>query len=266
MAEGSFSIGNQTAFFVPPMLPFGFAVEQGFEAFEFFPDDKPNDHGWSADDLGPRTRSFIRTTAVERGIRLSVHASLTADLHSPAGRSALFRDLTLAREIGARVLNLHFEARDPDGLARDLTDLVGVLRESDLLLTVENTVTASPEDFNDLFARLPDGPIAMCLDIGHANLYQGTRNDYVGYLDRLAKTIPIAHIHAHENRGDADSHLPLFTGPSQHNPSGLQGLIARLQRRGFSGSVILEQWPDPPHLLVAARDGLRALIERASRC
>lgn len=263
MADWSFSIGNQTAFFVPPLLPFSFAVEQGFEAFEFFPDGGPNDHGWSADEIGPNTRSFIRETALQRGMRLSVHSTLTADLHSPAGRDALSRDLDLARDIGARVLNTHFEPRDPEVLARDLADLIGVLRESDLVLTLENTVSVSPEDFNDLFSRLPDGPFAMCLDIGHANLYQGTHNDYLGYLDRLAKSIPIAHIHAHENRGDTDSHLPLFTGPARQNPSGLQGLIARLKRRGFSGSVILEQWPDPPHLLVAARDGLRALIDPA---
>lgn len=263
MAEGSFSIGNQTAFFVPPLLPFSFAVEQGFEAFEFFPDSGPNDDGWSADDIDLDTRTFIRETASQRGIRLSVHTTLTADLHSPDGRGTLSRDLDLARDIGARVLNTHFEPRDPEMLADDLADLVGVLRESDLVLTLENTVATSPEDFNDLFARLPDGPFAMCFDIGHANLYQGTHNDYLGYLDRLAQGIPIAHIHAHENRGDTDSHLPLFTGPARQDPSGLQGLLARLQRRGFSGSIILEQWPDPPHLLIAARDGLRALMAPA---
>jgi sugar phosphate isomerase/epimerase len=261
MAESSFSIGNQTAFFVPPLLPFDFAVEQGFDAFEFFPDGGPDDHGWSADDLNAKTRNLIRTTAFEHHIRLSVHTTLRADLHSPMGRSALFRDLDLARDIGARVLNTHFEPRDPQMLARDLTDLVGRLRAADMVMTLENTVSVSPEDFNDLFSRLPSGPFAMCLDIGHANLYQGTHNDYLGYLDRLSETIPIAHIHAHENRGDADSHLPLFTGPARQDPSGLRGLVDRLQQRGFSGSVILEQWPDPPQLLVAARDGLRALID-----
>jgi sugar phosphate isomerase/epimerase len=265
MTESSFFIGNQTAFFVPPLLPFTFAVENGFDAFEFFPDGGPDDQGWSAADLGPRTRTFIRTTAYEREMRLSVHTNLATDLHSPAGRIALFRDLELAHEIGARVVNTHFEPRDPATLAHDLQNLAGFLHDADLLLTLENTVAVSPEDFNDLFSRLPSGPFGMCLDIGHANLHQSTHNDYLGYMDRLSKGIPIAHIHAHENCGDADSHLPLFTGPARQDPSGLQGLIDRLHHRGFSGSVILEQWPNPPALLVDARNRLQALMPAPSR-
>jgi sugar phosphate isomerase/epimerase len=262
MANSSFAIGNQTAFYVPPLLPFTFAVDQGFDAFEFFPDGGPQDHGWSAEDIGPNTRTFIRATAFEHEMRLSVHATLSAGLHSPAGRGALLRDLDLAHEIGAHVLNTHYDPRDPGLLAQNLRDIAGALDEAGLLLTLENTVETSPEDFNDLFARMPRGPFAMCLDIGHANLHRSTHNDYLGYLDRLSKAIPIAHVHAHENRGDADSHLPLFTGPAQQDPSGLEGLVSRLHQRKFSGSVILEQWPDPPALLVTARQRLRALIER----
>ena len=37
-------------------------------------------------------------------------------------------------------------------------------------------------------------------------------------------------------------------------------LIDRLIRRDFSGSVILEQWPNPPELLLKARDGVRRVI------
>jgi sugar phosphate isomerase/epimerase len=263
MANSSFWIGNQTAFFAPPLIPFNFAVDQGFDAFEFFPDGGPKAQGWSAADIGPNTRTFVRATAFEHDMRLSVHTTLSADLRSPAGREALFHDLTLAHEIGAHVLNTHFELRDPEQVARDLQGMAGVLDEAGLVLALENTVEASPEDFNNLFARLPRGPFAMCLDIGHANLHRSTRNDYLGYMDRLSQRIPIAHIHAHENRGDVDSHLPLFTGPAQQDSSGLQGLVTRLHQRDFSGSVIMEQWPAPPSLLVVARQRLRALIERS---
>jgi hypothetical protein len=37
--------------------------------------------------------------------------------------------------------------------------------------------------------------------------------------------------------------------------------VLRLLRRGFGGSVVMEQWPDPPGLLVEARDRLRRLID-----
>jgi hypothetical protein len=35
--------------------------------------------------------------------------------------------------------------------------------------------------------------------------------------------------------------------------------VLRLLRRGFCGSVVLEQWPHPPELLVKARDRIRLL-------
>jgi hypothetical protein len=60
----------------------------------------------------------------------------------------------------------------------------------------------------------------------------------------------------HENYGDSDSHLPLFTGPAGKNVSGISDFISRMNGRGFSGSIILEQWPEPPTLLNEARDRL----------
>jgi sugar phosphate isomerase/epimerase len=264
MADPRFCIGNQTAYFVPPLQPFSFAVEHGFEAFELFPDTGPDQRGWCAEDLDAQARATMGAAAQQHNMRLSVHATLTADLHTPVGRHRLLRDLDLAHDVGARVLVTHLEPRDPQLVVNDLLDLAGILHRLGVTLALENTIAASPESFNQLFARLPAGPFAMCLDIGHANLHAGTRNDYLGYLDRLDRDIPIAHIHAHENRGDADTHLALFTGPARENPAGLQGLVNRLHDRGFSGSVIFEQWPNPPELLIAARERLRALIDRAA--
>jgi sugar phosphate isomerase/epimerase len=77
----------------------------------------------------------------------------------------------------------------------------------------------------------------------------------------LSEQVPIIHLHLHENYGDRDCHLTLFTGPSRDNSTGLEGLFERLARRGFAGCAILEQWPWPPSLLVDARDRLRKLLE-----
>ena len=106
----------------------------------------------------------------------------------------------------------------------------------------------------------------MCLDLGHANLCAATRNDYLKFFDRLDPQLPLIHLHLHENWGDRDSHLPLFTGPSGRDDSGIRGLMERIQRRNFSGSIILEQWPQPPSLLNNARDRLIQLLnETAAR-
>jgi len=100
----------------------------------------------------------------------------------------------------------------------------------------------------------------MCLDVGHANLYAGTRNDYLAYVDSLSADVVISHVHLHENWGDADSHLPLFTGPAERDASGITGLVGRLVQRGFAGCIVLEQWPDPPALLDIARQRLDELF------
>jgi hypothetical protein len=65
----------------------------------------------------------------------------------------------------------------------------------------------------------------------------------------------------HENWGDADSHLVVFTGPAGRDPSGLVALFDRLRIRAFSGNVVMEQWPDPPELLAQARDRLEKVIQ-----
>src|SRR5262249_20995721 len=143
--------------------------------------------------------------------------------------------------------------------AKAILPFLPLAASNGLRLAIENSVHTSPNDFNQLFVELcrqiPEpqrdllGSVGMCLDIGHANLCAATRNDYLRFIDELDGSIPIIHLHLHENWGDSDSHLTLFTGPSAQNDLGVRGLIRRLKQRGFSGSAILEQWPQPPSLL-----------------
>ena len=264
MAEPArFFIGNQTAFSAPIGEPFAFALEQDFEAFELFPD------GWATEDVPAALRERFRAAAALRHLRLSVHAALASNPAEEVGRARLARDIELARDVGARVVNLHFATADFESYGRTMLALVDQLEPMGITLALENTVATGPDDINRLFARLRAldprraRGIGLCLDIGHANLYRGTHNDYLGFLDRLGPHVPIVHAHLHENWGEADTHLPLFTGPARQDPSGIAGLLARLRRRGFRGSLILEQWPLPPTLLAQARDRLRALDEGA---
>jgi len=259
-----FFIGNQTVFSAPIAEPFAFAIEHRFEAFEFFPDGGPGGRGWSAQDVVGADRARFRDVAREHHLRLSVHAALEAHLLDPSSWGSLVRDIELARDLGAKVLNLHIDDGDAVGCAEAVRSLMKTLRPAGIALALENTVTAGPDYVNQLFERLYDlegrlDDVGLCLDIGHANLFSKTHNDYLGYLDRLADHVPIVHGHIHENWGDGDRHLTLFTGPSAKDPSGVVGLLRRLQRRGFRGSLILEQWPNPPSLLVTARDRLQAM-------
>jgi sugar phosphate isomerase/epimerase len=262
---GGFVIGNQTAFSAPVLDPFVFAVEHGFDAFEFFPDGGPGGRGWSAEDVGAEDRRYYRTTAEEHAIRLSVHAALESDPIDEENRAKLFRDIKLARDLGACVVNLHLVPADIDAYCQATLSLVDVLAPDGMMLSLENTVPISPAHINQLFARLQSldegraRSIGLCLDMGHANLHAATHNNYLAYVDQLGSHVPIVHAHIHENWGDGDKHLTIFTGPAGEDPAGIAGLLRRLKKRRYRGALILEQWPAPAELLVTARDRLRGL-------
>jgi len=262
-----FRIGNQTSYAAKyPMLPFEYAVASGFDAFEWFPDKKDGGAGFSIPDINQRTRHSIRETARANGMALSVHAPWGADPFAPGGRDLLMQGIYFAREIGATLFTIHLcaEAARFIPAIEDIMECTGSMGIS---LAIENTPLTSPEDVNGVFSRLHASQarnashVGMCLDLGHANLSPSTVNDYLLFFDRLDTAVPIIHVHLHENFGDRDSHLPVFSGPSAQDESGLQGFLDRLRKRRFSGSIILEQWPDPPSLLNRAREKLLAMAD-----
>lgn len=260
-------VGNQSAFSAPLCAPFEFAVRHGFDAFEWFPDKRADGAGWGCADFGPTLRQEVRARARDSGIRLSVHAPIPADPLRAGSSRDLEESLRLAVDLGAGLLNIHFsDPKRVEELASVLPPWIQRCAISGVRLAIENVPATSAEDFNRLFALLPrQGPgparFGMCLDIGHANLNPLSRNDYVGFVERLRPEVPIIHLHLHENHGDQDNHLVLFTGPSGKDPSGLVSLFGRLRRRGFDGNAVLEQWPNPPELLVAARERLLTLVQ-----
>jgi sugar phosphate isomerase/epimerase len=260
-------IGNQTAFAAATITePFDYALAHGFDAFEWFP-DKRDGVGWDTADLEGPVRAQVRETARAAGMRVSVHARGHANPLLPEGLGWLLEDLELARDLGAVLLNIHlYEDAGVPAFVEAIAPLLGQASEAGVTVTIENTPAHTPELFNALFERLRGvgslaaSRVGMCLDVGHANLCPATQNHYLGFVDRLAPALPILHLHLHENWGDADSHLPLFTGPSATDDSGIRALLRRLRARSFSGSMILEQWPQPPSLLDAARRRLRQML------
>ena len=267
---GPIRIGNQTSFAAASVLePFEFGLVNGFTAFEFFPDRGFSGcGGWDERDLDDETRRSIRQRASAKGIELTVHAPLEINPLRDSEDGRLYSTVEFAAEIGAKLLNMHLDLSQGVGrFVEALRPALLLTAQTGMRLALENTVFTGAEDFNRFFEALNQGcdfPFAhagMCFDLGHANLHEATRNDYWGFLDRLTEQVPIIHLHLHENYGDRDSHLTLFTGPSRNNTTGLEGLIDRLARRGFAGCAILEQWPWPPSLLVDARNRLCQLLE-----
>jgi len=265
-------IGNQTAYTARTVLePFEFAMVNGFTTFEFFPDrGHAGVGGWAEDDLDDATRRSIRQLATEHDVELTVHAPLSFVPVDNPEDGRLYSTIEFAHAIGATLLNLHLDiGRGPERFVEALAPTLLATAEANLKLAIENTVWTGPEDFNAVFAvlrernNLPTAHVGMCFDLGHANLFGATQNNYWCFLDALSPEVRITHLHLHENLGDRDSHLPLFTGPSRNNATGIAGMLSRVRQRGFDGCAILEQWPSPPSLLVNARDGLVNLLHAA---
>ncbi|MBV9123704.1 MAG: sugar phosphate isomerase/epimerase [Planctomycetes bacterium] len=266
-------IGNQTAIScADPMEPFAFALRHGFEAFEWFADKKwrpdGTTAGWDEPDLDETTRFWIRDSGRANQVSFTVHAPWQANPLHPEGVPLLIRSLDFARDIGATLVNLHlYMDEGAAGYVRALEPVLRHAAELRLQVSIENTPHTTPEDFKQTFACLRDldtlapGSVGMCLDIGHANLCQATHNQFLRYLDALDPTVPIIHLHVHENFGDADSHLTLFTGPAGVDDSGVRAFLERLRQRHYQGAMILEQWPHPPELLVEAANRLREMLD-----
>jgi sugar phosphate isomerase/epimerase len=264
MQKSSIRVGNQTNCHVPARLPYDFAVRHGFDAFEWFSDK--GRAGWCEGDMGASERAEVLRASKANGMLFSVHVPVVADPATRSGAEAIRESIRFGGDVGAGVVNIHlFSERGARPFAESLGPLLELARAANLRLALENTPETSPDNFNADFgvlAAMPEsaGRVGMCLDSGHANLFEGTRNDFLRFFDLLGDHIPIIHWHAHENWGDRDSHLPLFTGPSSRNEDGLRELVRRLKQRGFAGSVVLEQWPNPPEVLVQIRERLVQLL------
>jgi sugar phosphate isomerase/epimerase len=269
-SDSPLRIGNQTAASAANFLePFEYALASDFDAFEWFPDKKLWGAGWDEADLPPARCAEVRSVAQARGVRLSVHARWTANPLKAEAHPILLRDIQLAESLGAALVNIHlYPGEGIPAYAKALEPFLRNTRARGLQLSIENTVETTPQHFNELFRFLrpstadSPSPVGLCLDLGHANLCAATRNDYLRFMDELDPHVPIIHLHVHENWGDADSHLPLFTGPSAQDIRGIEGFIQRLRARRYTGSLILEQWPQPPSLLNAARQRLLDLFAK----
>jgi len=260
-------IGNQTFFAAAITHPFEYALAHRFDAFEFFPDINEAGVGWRATDLNTQTRTEIRDRAKSADMQLAVHAPSWITSARDLASDQLTESQQLAQDLGATLINIHLMLEDSiPAFAATIRPLATRLAPSGITLSIENTPMTPPAAFNALFETIESWPsearsaIGMCLDLGHANLCEATVNDYLGFIERLSDRVPIVHVHLHENYGDTDSHLPIFTGPSADDPHGIERLIQRLLQRGFKGSMILEQWPQPLSLLDQIRNRLRAMI------
>ena len=148
--------------------------------------------------------------------------------------------INLANEIDASIVVVHpglvpFLLKDqPDKIYEVADNSIKELGEYSRNLGVNTTIENMPnfesmiyQDMARLNETLENFDMNMTFDIGHAN-HSGISPDEM-YFDS------IKHIHAHDNFGDDDTHLPLGEGSIE-----LKHFIDEFEKKSFDGIYMIE--------------------------
>jgi len=125
-----------------------------------------------------------------------------------------------------------------------------------LCLCIENMFPRSrwlvdPEDFVEIFERFP--ALKLTLDTGHAHIKGRGGRKTLDFIERFHARI--GHIHANDNFGNEDSHLPIGAGTID-----FQRIIKALKGIGYDGTITLEVFSRDRDYLRISRDKVVAMV------
>lgn len=164
--------------------------------------------------FGGRTHPQMLRAALEEFARhdltYSVHGPSSLDLRDRANREiqlALARaTLAFCREVGGRVLVIHFEKQSPD--PQDEAAFVdAILHLSDeagnVLLGIENIEVERLDPVIECVRRIGRSNVAMTFDVGHA--YLAAAQFRFDFFDGIRSALPyVRHVHVNDNFGRYD--------------------------------------------------------------
>jgi sugar phosphate isomerase/epimerase len=94
----------------------------------------------------------------------------------------------------------------------------------------------------------------MTLDTGHANIDTRGGRRIFSFIRRFGDRI--GHVHASDNRGGRDEHLPIGGGNIDFSK-----LVRRLCETGYGETITLEVFSEDRRKLAESRDRLRRMVE-----
>lgn len=225
-----------------------------------------------------REKMALITKALEDlGLGLVCHLPTfvsAADL-TPALREAsvaeLLDSLETAQCMGAEKIVLHpahgtgLGTRVPEivrtYIMEALKTVLGRARSLDLPVALENMTPGSvsltePEHFDAVLARYPS--LGMTLDLAHAHIATNGEYRNLAFIKRHGSRI--THVHASDNRGREDEHLPVGSGNVDYPL-----LMRALGEIGYDNTLTLEVFSPDRDYLRLSRDKLRALLQSAAQ-
>ncbi len=208
--------------------------------------------GFSVDAVGDDTLQRLVELAAEHGLEYSIHPPLanTAALDEGERAVTIYRyraALALASRLGVRDMVIHCgqqpgpqvgAERSRELAGRTLRAVGQTAQNLGVRLLLENTgweehwLLDTPDDLIELAESACPPDTGILLDTGHAVLQ---RFDVAGcaraWLPRLVE------VHAHDNMGERDDHLPLGEGVIDW-----ASLIGLLEASAWDGVFMFEFW------------------------
>lgn len=140
-----------------------------------------------------------------------------------------------------------------------LESLAAIVERSDrlgLVLCLENMFPASrslvePGDFVEIFQQFPT--LKMTLDTGHANIGDKGATRAVDFITRFPDRIN--HVHANDNFGKEDNHLPIGAGTID-----FPKIAKALKAAGYDATVTLEVFSRDRDYLKISREKFAAIF------
>jgi len=140
-----------------------------------------------------------------------------------------------------------------------LKSLEAIVEKADhlgLCLCIENMFPRShslvdPEHFDEVFERFPK--LKLTLDTGHAQIDSKGTQKALDFIERFPDRID--HIHANDNLGKDDNHLPIGTGTID-----FPEIVKALTAIGYDQTITLEVFSRDKDYLRISRDKLAAMF------
>jgi len=197
--------------------------------------------------------TFVSTADLTEGLREASLREVLESLEVAAELRALKVVLHPSHHMGLSVFVID-QARQY--AMRSLEAIVNKAEQLGVCLCLENMLPKSnslvnPEDFDKVFEQFPG--LRMTFDTGHAHIDDGTEGTALAFIEKFPDRI--YHVHANDNLGKEDNHLPIGTGTID-----FPKIVKALKEIGYDETITLEIFSKDRDYLAMSKAKLEGLF------